>query len=120
MSGTRIWCAFTNCFRKPISGSSAWSWWTARISSSTCAHEGRCDLNRLRVALGQLAEGIQALHGAHRLHRDLKPANALVTPAGRVVVLDFSLVHEVDALIPHSESDTGGRHTGVHGSGTSP
>ena len=43
-----------------------------------------------------------ALHAAHRLHRDLKPANALVTRAGRVVVLDFSLVHEVDPLIPHS------------------
>ena len=64
--------------------------------------EGRCDLNRLRVALGQLADGIHALHAAHRLHRDLKPANALVTRAGRVVVLDFSLVHEVDPLIPHS------------------
>ncbi|MGH9143714.1 MAG: protein kinase domain-containing protein, partial [Vicinamibacterales bacterium] len=64
-------------------------------------HEDRCDLNRLRVALGQLVEGIHALHAAHRLHRDLKPANALVTSAGRVVVLDFSLVHEADALIPH-------------------
>ena len=63
---------------------------------------GACDVQRLKAALGQLVEGIQALHAARRLHRDLKPANALVTPEGRVVVLDFSLVHEVDALTPHA------------------
>jgi serine/threonine protein kinase len=63
---------------------------------------GRCNLQRLRATLGELTEGIQALHAARRLHRDLKPANALVTPAGRVVILDFSLVHEVDALSAHA------------------
>jgi len=63
---------------------------------------GHCHLQRLRAAFGQLTEGIQTLHAARRLHRDLKPANALVTPAGRVVILDFSLVHEVEALPPHA------------------
>src|ERR1700733_733284 len=45
----------------------------------------------LRSYLGQLVEGLSAVHDSGRLHRDLKPRNILVEKTGRVVLLDFGL-----------------------------
>ncbi|QQS46913.1 MAG: AAA family ATPase [Acidobacteriota bacterium] len=51
-------------------------------------------LERLRRIMGQLVEGVSAIHRVGKLHRDLKPGNVMVRPDGSVVILDFGLVTE--------------------------
>ena len=65
------------------------------------------DEPRLRDALRQLAAGVSALHEAGKVHRDLNPGNVIVTPEGRVVVLDFGLIASVAASGDEADSFDG-------------
>ena len=64
------------------------------LAQTRAAAEPQFDEERLRAALGQLVQGVVALHQAGKLHCDLKPGNVMVSKTGHLTILDFGLVSE--------------------------
>ena len=75
--------------------------------------QGQLNEERLRAVLPQLVRGISALHAQQIVHRDLKPTNVMVDQDGRVVILDFGLVAELQERLEDTVSMRSGQFAGT-------
>jgi hypothetical protein len=59
----------------------------------TMLSRGALEPERAHAIALEIASALAAAHDARVVHRDLKPENVIITPAGRVKLVDFGIAH---------------------------
>ena len=59
--------------------------------------KGALDLSEVLDIAAQIADGLAAAHEKGIVHRDIKPTNLMVSPEGRVKIMDFGLARLAEA-----------------------
>lgn len=64
------------------------------VSLKDLLRRERLSIERIQELGGQIADGLQAAHARGIVHRDIKPDNLLLTPDGRVKIMDFGIAKQ--------------------------